>query len=107
MDFLETPLLTLSDDPWKNELPTPTKEILQWENAQAVSLGILQKHSQLTDYVYTLSKLSDKDNLEKLWRTINLVRNVCLLAAHRFSDVLHKSYLQRLPAHRWMSCGGS
>lgn len=77
LDQLETPLLALDDESWKKELPTPTKEIIQWENAQATSLKVLQRSNQLSELVYPLSKLSDKDNLDKLWRSINSV--CCLL----------------------------
>jgi hypothetical protein len=61
---------------------------MQWENAQAVSLGVLQKYNQLVDYVYPLSKLSDKDNLGKLWRTISVVCGISSQARPDGANVL-------------------
>jgi hypothetical protein len=71
--LLEAPLHHPDMAVWKDESRQKPAEFDQWLDAQRVSLMAAEYSPSLHNHVFPLSKAKNTQNLETVWRIVNMV----------------------------------
>ena len=105
MDYMETPLLCPEGRQWKEELAQQALPLQfhQWDRAQQVSVDASRHVDGLEALVNPLPKLTNKENVKKIWDAINAVSRTQTIVLSILTAFVRNTF----PMVRWTSirCG--